>query len=117
MNPDSLGTLYFATDENKQQARNFVASIRGENGTDHMQALKQACRFGPDVIFLLTDAEGGFTPGELRDVSNFNRSGAVINAIEFGERRTNDRSLEQLAIESGGQYVFKNVRSLRIENE
>lgn len=113
-NPDGLAAMYFATDERKQAARGFVASVRGESGTDHLNALKKAFRLGPDVIFLLTDAEGGFTRAELREVSRLNRSAAVINAIEFGERRTGDRSLQTLAQESGGQYVFKDVRTLRL---
>ena len=114
-NPDGLAAMYFATDERKQAARNFVASIRGESGTDHLNALKKAFRLGPDVIFLLTDAEGGFTRAELREVSRLNRSAAVINAIEFGDRRSGDRSLQRLAQESGGQYIFKDIRTLRID--
>lgn len=113
-NPDGLAAMYFATDERKEAGRGFVASIRGEGGTDHLNALKKAFRLGPDVIFLLTDAEGGFTRAELREVSRLNRSAAVINAIEFGERRTGDRSLQTLAQESGGQYIFKDVRTLRL---
>lgn len=114
-NPDGLAAMYFATDERKQAARDFVASIRGERGTDHLNALKKAFRLGPDVIFLLTDAEGGFTAAELREVSRLNRSAAVINAIEFGDRRRGDRSLQKLAQESGGQYIFKDIRTLRID--
>ena len=113
-NPDGFASMYFATDDRKEAARNFVGSVRGEGGTDHLNALKRAFRLGPDVIFLLTDAEGGFTPAELREVSRLNRSAAVINAIEFGDRRRGDRSLQQLAQESGGQYIYKDIRTLRI---
>ena len=114
-NPDGLAAMYFATEDRKQAARDFVVSVRGDRGTDHLNALKKAFRLAPDVIFLLTDAEGGFTPAELREVSRLNRSAAVINAIEFGERRGGDRSLQKLAQESGGQYIFKDVRTLRID--
>ena len=114
-NPDGRASMYFATEDRKQAASDFVASIRGDRGTDHLNALKSAFRLGPDVIFLLTDAEGGFTSAELREVSRLNRSAAVINAIEFGDRRSGDRSLQRLAQESGGQYIFKNVRTLRID--
>ncbi len=113
-NPDGLAAMYFASDEKKEAARVFVESIRGDSGTDHLNALKHALRLSPDVVFLLTDAEGGFSPRELREVGDYNRSGAIINAIEFGERRGGDRSLERLARESGGQYVFKNIRTLQI---
>ncbi len=114
-NPDGLAAMYFATEDRKQAARDFVGSVRGDRGTDHLNALKKAFRLAPDVIFLLTDAEGGFTRAELREVSRLNRSAAVINAIEFGERRGGDRSLQKLAQESGGQYIFKDVRTLRID--
>ena len=111
------GTLQLveATDEMKQKATRFVHSIRGDRGTNHMNALQQALALRPDVIFLLTDAEGGFTPTELNLVSRWNRAGTIINAIEFGvgTRGPGDRSLERLSQESGGQYTYKNVLSFR----
>jgi hypothetical protein len=63
----------------------------------------------------LTDAEGGFTKSQLREIGRMNRTGAIINAIEFGESRGKDRSLESVAINSGGQYVFKNINTLRLD--
>lgn len=113
-NPDGMPTMYFASEDIKKKAKSFVESVHPNGGTDHMNALKAAFKLNPDVIFLLTDAEGGFTAAELRDLGRLNRSGAIINAIEFGERRGIDRSLESVATRSGGQYVFKNIHSLRI---
>jgi hypothetical protein len=110
-NPDGRAGMCFATDENKKLATEFVNSIRGDRGTDHLNALQHAFRFAPDVIFLLTDAEGGFTTAELRELSNLNRSAAAINSIEFGERKGGDGSLQKLSTQSGGQYLFKNVKS------
>jgi hypothetical protein len=107
--------LYFATDETMEEARSFIERIRPDGGTDHMVALKQAFKFAPDVIFFLTDAEGGFTDADLREIGRRNRSAAIINAIEFGERRSRNRSLEAVARNSGGQYVFKNINTLRLE--
>jgi hypothetical protein len=112
---NQLNQLHFATEELKSAATQFVKSIRGDGGTDHMNALKQALLLKPDVIFLLTDAEGGFSRAELRELNQLNRSAAVINAIEFGEIRGRDRSLETLTAENGGQYVFKDIRTLRAE--
>lgn len=107
-------TLTFATDAARRRAERFVQSIRGERGTDHLQALKLALAFNPDVVFLLTDAEGGFSSSELRLISDWNRSGAVINAIEFGVgSRSGDRSLKRVADESLGQYIYKDARSFR----
>jgi hypothetical protein len=111
-NPDGRAGMCFATDDNKNLAIGFVESIRGDRGTDHLNALKHAFRLAPDVIFLLTDAEGGFTTAELREVGNLNRSAAAINTIEFGERKGGDGSLQKLSTQSGGQYLFKNVKSL-----
>ena len=104
-----------ADDKTKREAARFVQRTQADRGTDHLNALRLALSLAPDVIFLLTDAEGGFTRGELGRVSDWNRSGAVINAIEFGvgSSRGGDRSLEQLAREHGGTYVYKNILTLR----
>ncbi len=114
--PDNLNSMYYADEANKADAVGFVNGMQGDRGTDHLNALKYAFRLGPDVIFLLTDAEGGFTTAELREASELNRSAAIINAVEFGERRGGDHSLENLAKQSGGQYLFKDIRSLQIGN-
>ena len=114
-NPDGNASIYFAEDKRKEQAKRFIRSIAPDGGTDHLTALKAAFRLSPDVIFLLTDAEGGFTADELRQLSRANQSAAVINAIEFGQRRGTDRSLERVATTSGGQYVFKNIMTLKVE--
>lgn len=103
-----------ADETNRTLAESFVASIRGQRGTDHLRALQKALSFGPDVVFLLTDAEGGFTTRELSRIAEWNRSGAVINAIEFGSgRRSGDASLKRVAAESRGQYIYKDVQAFR----
>jgi hypothetical protein len=107
--------LYFATVETIEQAKGFIERVRPDGGTDHMAALKEAFKFAPDVIFFLTDAEGGFTDADLREIGRRNRSAAIINAIEFGERRSGNRSLEAVARNSGGQYIFKNINTLRLD--
>ncbi|MFT5301195.1 MAG: hypothetical protein ACI814_001980 [Mariniblastus sp.] len=109
--------MHYATQQNKEIATSFIIRTKPEGGTDHLQALLAAFKFSPDVIFFLTDAEGGFSARDLADISDRNRSVAVINAIEFGERRGRNRSLEAVARESGGQYVFKNINTLRLENK
>ncbi|MEL7499393.1 MAG: VWA domain-containing protein [Planctomycetota bacterium] len=114
-NPDGQPTMYFADEEMKQKAIRFVNSTPPDGGTNHVKALAEAFRLHPDVIFLLTDAEGGFTKAELNELSRLNRSAAVINAIEFGEQRGTDQSLAKLARESGGHYIFKNINTLRVD--
>ena len=108
-------SLHSANETNKDAAKQFIESIRPEGGTDHLAALKTAFKLGPDVIFFLTDAEGGFTADEIFEISRRNYSRAIINTIEFGERRSNDRSLEAIARNSGGKYIFKNINTLRVE--
>lgn len=108
-------SLHAASDANKETAKQFIESIRPDGGTDHLSALKTAFKLGPDVIFFLTDAEGGFTADEIFEISRRNYSRAIINTIEFGERRSNDRSLEAIARNSGGKYIFKNINTLRVE--
>lgn len=111
-------SMFFATDVNKRSGVRFVDSINGSGGTDHLAALKFGLSLGPDVIFLLTDAEGGFTPAEMGAISDWNRSGTIINAIEFGvgsKERSDDHSLERVAKESGGQYTYKNILTLQVD--
>jgi von Willebrand factor type A domain len=113
--PGERATMFFGEEKTKRQAVRFVESIRGDGGTDHLQALKFALQLSPDVIFLLTDAEGGFTAAELSQIATWNRGGTVINAIEFGDGPKpdrGDRSLEKLAREHQGQYVYKNIATL-----
>lgn len=113
-NPDGRPTMYFADDQKKKSAIRFVNATHPSGGTDHLNALNQAFKLQPDVIFMLTDAEGGFTSAELTEITNNNRSAAIINTIEFGQSRGFDRSLEAVSKTSGGQYVFKNINSLKV---
>ncbi|MGB1927916.1 MAG: VWA domain-containing protein [Mariniblastus sp.] len=108
-------SLHSANGTNKAAAKSYVESTQPKGGTDHLTALKTAFKLSPDVIFFLTDAEGGFTADEIFELSRRNYSRAIINTIEFGERRSNDRSLEAIARNSGGKYIFKNINTLRVE--
>jgi len=108
-------SLHAASEANKDAAKQYIESIRPDGGTDHLAALKTAFKLSPDVIFFLTDAEGGFTADEIFELSRRNYSRAIINTVEFGERRSNDRSLEAIARNSGGKYIFKNINTLRVE--
>ena len=108
-------SLHAASEANKDASKQYIESIRPDGGTDHLAALKTAFKLSPDVIFFLTDAEGGFTADEIFELSRRNYSRAIINTVEFGERRSNDRSLEAIARNSGGKYIFKNINTLRVE--
>ncbi len=77
--------LVFATDANKQRAKQFVSSISADGGTDHVAALSIALRLHPDVIFLLTDgeAEDDPSPEDLKRLERLNSGEASINVIQF----------------------------------
>ena len=113
-NFDGQAKLFMATDDIKTQAKMFINSTHPEGGTDHINALKVAFRLNPDVIFLLTDAEGGFTKNEMAHLARF-RGVATINAIQFGVREGKDRSLQLVAEQSGGTFAFKDIRTLRTD--
>lgn len=105
------GRLAFATDENKQRAVRFLDSIAAVGGTEHDDALRQAIRLRPDVIFFLTDAdEPKLTPGQLTKIRSL-AAGTIINAIEFGTgpKAEGQSFLEDLAKQNGGGYVYIDV--------
>ncbi|QDU54542.1 vWA domain-containing protein [Aeoliella mucimassa] len=106
----------FATEQNKTIAGKQVLGVTAALGTDRINALKEALRLGPDVIFFLTDADGPMSAGELDEVARINqRYNAMICAVEFGvgpdPRRNN--FLRELANRTGGQYCYVNTNSLR----
>lgn len=108
------GPLNPANDINKTLARQYVAAIRPDGGTDHLRALKQALRLEPDVLYFLTDAkEPQLTAGELDQVGRLNRGRTRIHCIEFGEgpNLSRDNFLERLARQNGGQYRYEDVTS------
>jgi hypothetical protein len=107
--------IAFATDRNKQLAANFVGGITADGGTDRLTALREAIRFGPDVIFFLTDADDAMSASELAEISRMNsRFRAAICVIEFGRRAAppGNNFLTELARESGGQYGYVNAAAL-----
>jgi hypothetical protein len=106
--------MMFGSDLSKEQANDFIKSIRGAGGTNHLKAIRKALSLGPDVIFFLTDAEGGFTSQELADIQRWNRSAATINAIEFGvgSRDTRDKTVELMAHQNRGGYTYLDLSKL-----
>ncbi|HEV3004168.1 MAG TPA: hypothetical protein VGX78_06880, partial [Pirellulales bacterium] len=104
--------LVFADQRAKQLARRFIDSILAGGGTRHFEALKEALRLQPDVIFFLTDAdEPEMSDGQLSLLRHLNGGRATINTIEFGDRPQprRDNFLSRIAGENGGQYVYVDV--------
>lgn len=106
--------LVFATEQNKQAAARFLATITADGGTQHEAALSAAVKLRPDVIFFLTDADGPkLYPAQLQRIHRM-ANGITINAIEFGygPRVPEDNFLVRLARENGGQHAYFDVSKL-----
>ena len=106
--------LVFATEQNKQAAARFLATITADGGTQHEAALSAAIKLRPDVIFFLTDAdEPKLYPAQLQRIHRM-ANGITINTIEFGygPRVDDDNFLVRLARENGGQHAYFDVSKL-----
>jgi len=104
-----------ATKDNVQSALEFVRQTPAIGGTVHMAALEPALRFGPDVIFFLTDADDRLNQAEYNKLNRLNTTNASINVLVFGAtaRPTADNeSFKRLADETRGQFLFKSSTAL-----
>ncbi len=104
--------LYWASDINRTLARRFIGSVLVDGGTDHMPALRKALRFGPEHIFLLTDAdEPQLSAADLDEVKRINGGRSKIHCIEFGKGSEIgvENFLKKLARQSGGKYRYRDV--------
>jgi hypothetical protein len=112
-NPTGMrGRLVFGTDENKEAARRFIASIPAEGGTNHYDPLLVAARLRADVIFLLTDGEqkDDLAAEELGHIRRVNDGIAQIHVIQFASTPYASNSLKQLAAENRGQHTYYDIR-------
>jgi hypothetical protein len=106
--------MTFADDNGLRQAESFVGGIVADGGTDHLAALKVALRMGPDVIFLLTDAdEPPLGPRQLEEIQRAT-NGAMIHVIEFksGKASGKTSSLKKVAEQNRGEYKAIDVGAL-----
>ena len=105
------GRLAFATERNRQRARQFIGGVVDAGSTEHEAALKLAIKYRPDVIFFLTDAAvPRLDADQLRTINRW-ASGITINAIEFGRgpKQEGDNFLTRLARQNGGQYDYHDI--------
>ena len=108
------GKLAFATERNKQRARQFIGGVVDAGATEHEAALKLAIKYRPDVIFFLTDAAvPRLDADQLRTIRRW-ASGITISAIEFGRgpKQGGDNFLTRLAQQNGGQYCYRDITKL-----
>lgn len=94
-----------ATAANVQRAARLLVEVRAEGGTDHLRALRLALSLGPEVIYLLTDADD-LSNADRHEVTRLNRGRAVIHTIELStsNRGRTDMPLQVLARENRGTY-------------
>jgi hypothetical protein len=106
--------LAFATDPNKQAARQFVDGIVADGATEYVPALELGLGLAPDVLFFLTDAGTPLSEGQIQRITRANRAGTVLHAIEFGEGPPvgGENTLGRLSRENFGRYVYIDITKL-----
>lgn len=111
--------LVSANEINKTLARQEIAAVSPDFGTNRLEALMLALRMNPEAIFFLTDAdEPQLDASELDQIARANRQKARIHTIEFGQGEPlggPPNFLEKLARQSGGTYRYHNVKRLGVE--
>jgi hypothetical protein len=108
------GRAIYATDQNKDEAAQFVASITPLDGTRHDNALKAALRQAPDVIFWLSDADKPkIEPAQIERIDRM-AAGVTIHAFQFGSgpAPAAENFMAQIARATGGQYKYIDVTKL-----
>lgn len=106
------GGMLFADAQGKQRAQKYIASIMSEGGTQHGEALEEALKLSPDVIFFLTDADQPELSAErLARIKRRNSGRTSIHTIEFGlgARLSRDNFLAKIARQNGGKYVYIDI--------
>ena len=100
-----------ATPSNKARVRTLLSTVQPDGGTDHMQALKAAFEFHPEVIFFLTDADLMTRQDIAELVAQAGKT--RIQAVEFGQVTGLGGSvpLKMLAKQTGGTYRYIDVNS------
>ena len=98
-----------ATSLNLRRAKQFITGIQPESGTDRFSALMQAMSLQPDVIFLLTDADGTeLSAEELREIQRSTNRKTLIHVVEFGVGAdlSRDSFLKKLTRQNHGTHCY-----------
>ena len=98
-----------ATAANKARARDQMAAVAPDGGTDHQTALRAALAMRPEVIFFLTDADL-MTESDVAEIRSMAQT-TRIQAVEFGRGANLGGSgpLRKLATVTGGSYRYIDV--------
>jgi hypothetical protein len=103
--------LRAAEPEYVTEVKHLIENLRAEGGTDHLRALKEAIHLKPDVIFMVTDADG-LTQETVDGATRINNGKASIYCIEV-TNGSDDRAspiFRRLAEANRGAYRLVNVR-------
>ncbi|MBI1899712.1 MAG: hypothetical protein HYS13_01195, partial [Planctomycetia bacterium] len=110
----AAGGLYRADEQNLTLAFRQIDAVIADGATRHKEALFEALKFGPDVIYFLTDADQPvLTASDLGEIKRRNRGETTIHAIEFGLSAyvREDKWLTRLPQQNGGgTYTYVNVQ-------
>lgn len=107
--------------ETKRKAFNYIAKIVPQGQTRPVPAVKEALRFQPDVMFLLSD--GGFGEDNekiIRDINQLNRfKRTTINTILFMYEATGDPEPERVlrSIAESNNGTFKHVTEADMKSD
>ncbi len=107
--------IAFATDRNKQLARQYVRGITAMGGTLRREALRRAIAMRSDAIFFLTDTDTPMAAGDVASaIRRARRNSTAIHTIEFGfnASQSKENFLTQLAQATGGQYDYVDTSKL-----
>jgi hypothetical protein len=82
-----------------------ITEVRAEGSTNHVAALREAMALGPEVIYLVTDADD-LTVWDVRELTRINRGRVAIHTVDLGagRRPTTEGALQALAAANRGTY-------------
>jgi hypothetical protein len=111
--------MMFATETDKNRAKQFVRGMTANGGTEHLAAIKAGLSFAPEVLFFMTDAdEPRLTDAQMQYLQELaTRTKTTIHSIEFrsGLPQGDGGWIRILAEQTRGTYRFVNVDDLRVE--
>lgn len=106
------GGMLFADAQGKATAQKYIGSVTADGGTRHGEALEEALKLAPDVIFFLTDAdEPELSAERLAKIKRRNGGRTSIHTIEFGlgAPSSRDNFLAKIARQNGGKYIYIDI--------
>jgi len=93
------------TEAHIQEALQRFDLLAAEGSTNHREALRQALRLQPEVVFFLTDADD-MAPADVALLTQLNRRQSAIHVVELtlAHRDRDDMPMHVLARDNGGSY-------------